>query len=110
KEALTGRPDFPLLPCLSGAAGTLQDYVQIFQKAGLKEAHIEDHSTALKNIGYRMALSFGDWENFLCRLSSEIPREDQAAEGDAADSIGWTRKILSKAKLGYALIMMKKMS
>jgi ubiquinone/menaquinone biosynthesis C-methylase UbiE len=109
REATTGQPAFPLLPCLSGAAG-LQDYIQIFRRAGLEEVTIEDHSTALRNIGYRMALTFGDWENFLRQLSSEIPPVNQKDEGDAGDAVKWTRKALSKAKLGYALMLMQKVS
>ena len=99
----------PLFSCLFGAR-PLEGYIEIFKQIGFREMSVEDHTIALKKIGYQMAMTYGDWENFLCRLSEEkSTRTHGNKDGQRAScNLGWYRNILSKAKLGYALIMMTK--
>lgn len=110
----TGRDDpgshgVPLIPCLAGAV-SLEEYTAIFEKAGLHRSASEDHTVALKKIGYQMALNFGDWNDFLCRLSAQLHSRFTGSDSIRADSCSpaRTRSLLSEAKLGYGLIGMVK--
>jgi hypothetical protein len=99
----------PLIPCLSGA-GSLEEYTTMFEKAGLYRAALEDHTVTLKKVAYQMALNFGDWSNFLCKLSAQLSSRIAGSERAEVDScsVDRYRDILLRAKLGYALIGMIK--
>jgi arsenite methyltransferase len=99
----------PLIPCLSGA-GSLEEYTSMFEKAGLHRATFEDHTVSLKKVAYQMALNFGDWSNFLCRLSAQLCSRIADTQRIDVDSYSLDRHrdILRRAKLGYALIGMIK--
>ncbi|MEW6667056.1 MAG: DVU_1556 family methyltransferase [Thermodesulfobacteriota bacterium] len=110
----TGRDDpggrvMPLIPCLAGAV-SLEEYATIFEKAGLRRSVSEDHTVALKEIGYRMALRFGGWRDFLCRLAEQLQSRAPGSDRFGADgcSLDRTRELLSGSKLGYGLIGMVK--
>jgi len=99
----------PLIPCLSGAR-SLEEYANMFEKAGLCRATLEDHTVALRKVAYQMALKFGDWSHFLCKLSAQLSSRITGSEGVEVDacSVDRYRDILLRAKLGYALIGMIK--
>ena len=82
---LHGSAEIPLFPCLKGAR-SLEEYLDIFQQAGLPHACIEDHTVAFKKIVYQMALAFGDWGNFLCRLSSELSLQAPGSQQKCANA------------------------
>lgn len=92
----------PLIPCIAGAK-CIEDYVAIFERAGLHDPYIEDHSMALKKVCYQMGINFGGWEEFLHRLSSELsPGSYRKGTAEAYHTL------LTHGKFGYALIMVSK--
>ena len=100
-------PEIALLPCLKGAACE-GEYVEIFENVGFNQPYIEDHTVALKKVGYRMALTFGDWNHFFCELAKELSSkiaepEDNHVESRPVEQYG---KMLSRIRLGYGLISM----
>jgi arsenite methyltransferase len=101
--------EMPLIPCLSGAA-SLEEYTSVFEKAGLYRGRLEDHTVALKRVAYQMALNFGDWSDFLCKLSAQLSSRMTDSKRSGVDSrcLDRYRHILLRAKLGYALVEMIK--
>ena len=109
EDVCLARSQVPLFACVAGA-GPLDAYVEIFERTGLHKTRIEDHTVAFKKIAYRMALAYGDWENFLCKLCSELslpPLESEATHAGSS-SLERSGKIFSKANLGYVLIVLTK--
>jgi len=98
-----------LLPCIAGAK-PIEDYVGIFKEAGLCHPFIEDHSIELKKLIFQMAITFGDWEEFLCRLSSELSQGSSTKERkDFASSVKAYRKMFAQGEIGYTLIRFTKL-
>lgn len=93
----------PLLPCIAGAQ-SIEEYVDIFGNAGLGHPHIEDHSAALKKVGFQIGMSFGSWEGFLSQLSSEVclPKTEATAQ------IRQYETLFAPSRFGYALIAVSK--
>ena len=98
------------MPLVLAGAMALDDYIGILEQAGLRRTSVEDHTIALKKIGYQMAMTYGDWENFLCRLSEDIspPVRGKKHREKVSCDVEWYRDVFARAKLGYALIMMTK--
>jgi arsenite methyltransferase len=103
------RSQAPLFACVTGAR-PLDVYVEIFEKVGLHKTATEDHTAAFKKIAYRMALAYGDWESFLCKLCSELSLPLlQSGESHASPcSLEQYGEIFSKASLGYVIIGLTK--
>lgn len=100
---------FPLVPCIAGAR-PLEEYLRIFNQAGFKITHVEDHSVEMKKLGYKMVMAFGGWEGFLERLSSDLTSSSKGQDQPApiGCSLEAYRDVFKKIKLGYALVMMDK--
>jgi arsenite methyltransferase len=109
EDGCLDRSQVPLFACVAGA-GPLDAYVEIFEKTGLHKTTTEDHTAAFKKIAYRMALAYGDWESFLCKLCSELslPVLESTEPHAGSCSSEQYGKIFSKAKLGYVLIGLTK--
>jgi len=95
---------FPLLPCVAGA-DTLEGYTAIFQNAGFDAPFVEDHSLALKQVGYQIGLKYGGWEEFLRELSSELSAESKPEAEAGTEAY---QALLAQAKFGYLLLSMSK--
>ncbi|OPY78735.1 MAG: Demethylrebeccamycin-D-glucose O-methyltransferase [Syntrophorhabdus sp. PtaU1.Bin058] len=95
------------LPCIGGAV-SVAEYIEIFKESGLYDAYTEDHSKALKKIGYQMALSFGGLEEFLQTLSSELCCTSRKEGTESLCRIEPNRKTAASGKPGYALIRVTK--
>lgn len=100
---------FPLIPCIAGAR-TLPAYIKMFNQAGFKIIHVEDHSMEMKKLGYKIALAFGGWEGFIKSLSSDLISTTNIPKQDATIrcSLETYRDIFKKIKLSYALVTMRK--
>ena len=87
-------PSALTLPCIAGAE-TEEAYVSLFGMAGLAPTLVEDHSRALRKLGYQIGLTFGGWEEFLSAISLK-----ECCGGSVEESRGST--------LGYILMRLEK--
>ena len=83
--------------CIAGAR-SLEDYIKLFEEAGFQDPYIEDHTTELKRVAYRILVNYGSMEGFSAKLPGELSPDSAEASADA-----W-RKLFTEGKPGYALI------
>jgi arsenite methyltransferase len=83
------------LPCIAGAE-TQEAYLSLFGTAGLAPTLLEDHSRALRKLGYQIGLTFGGWEEFLSAISLKECCGASAGKGSRGSTLGYILMRLEK--------------
>jgi ubiquinone/menaquinone biosynthesis C-methylase UbiE len=91
------------LPCIAGAQ-TQEEYISLFRAAGLAPTLVEDHSRALRKLGYQIGLTFGGWEEFLSAISLKECCGASAGGGSGERAMGYAMAY----GLGYVLMRLEK--
>jgi arsenite methyltransferase len=93
----------PFFPCVTGAM-PIEDYTAILGRAGFQNSYTEDQSIQLRKLSYQMGITFGGWEGFLHRLSTELfPGSDGIKE--SASFAKAYRSLFKHGRPGYVLII-----
>ncbi|MFC1869749.1 DVU_1556 family methyltransferase [Chloroflexota bacterium] len=91
--------------CLAGAC-RVEEYINLFERAGFQSSYTEDHSHELGRVAYQLGVTFGSMTSFLGRLPAGPCRR----KGTAADSVPATiesyQEFLRQGRPGYALLVM----
>ena len=96
----------PLVPCVDGAM-TLQGYIALFEHIGFQCLLVEDHTTEMKKLGFKMAMQFGSREQFMRCLSTELGSTKNT--GGQYTSIDMYKKIFKEGRLEYGLLKFSKL-
>ena len=89
--------------CLAGA-WQVEEYINLFERAGFQSPYVEDHSRELGKIIFQLGVTFGSIDNFVGRLP-EGPCQIKGAV-DSTTSIQSYHDFLRLGRPGYALIAM----
>jgi ubiquinone/menaquinone biosynthesis C-methylase UbiE len=95
------------IPCLSRTK-RLEEYVGLFQRAGLQNRLIKDYSQeVLRGIAYWIGCNYGSWDNVCANLSAEpcCSGRDNRAASSPAESF---QRFSKEARPGYALLAFTK--
>jgi ubiquinone/menaquinone biosynthesis C-methylase UbiE len=93
--------------CFSGAQ-TLEGYKEIFERAGLVEDVVEDHSIDLKKITYKLVTGYGSISAFWEQFGKGTPSCCGAPEDGGYDSGRLWKRLFAEGKPGYGLMSFTK--
>ena len=92
--------------CLAGA-WRAAEYISLFKRIGFQSPYLEDYSHELREIAYRLGITFGSIDNFLGSLLAGSCRLKKA--WDSATTIESYYEFLRLGRPGYALLAVTKM-
>jgi ubiquinone/menaquinone biosynthesis C-methylase UbiE len=93
------------LPC--AGAKRLEEYVNLFEKAGFQNPYTEDHPEEMKMIGYWIALNYGSVAKFFAKVAAGMHCLGKDG-GHGAISTEAYQEFFSQITFGYALIALTK--
>ena len=93
------------LPC--AGAKRLEEYVSLFEKAGLQDPYTEDHPEEMKRIGYWIALNYGSVAKFFAKVAAGMYCLGKDGR-QGATSIEAYQEFFSQTTFGYALLALTK--
>ena len=93
--------------CCLARAWRAEEYISLFKRSGFQSPYLEDYSHELKEIAYRLGITFGSIDNFLGSLLAEPCPLKKA--GDSATTIESYYEFLRLGRPGYALLAVTKM-
>jgi ubiquinone/menaquinone biosynthesis C-methylase UbiE len=93
-------------PCCLSNALRLDEYIQLFELAGLKSHYIEDRTDELRKAGYQFYMYLNSMED-LAELKPAGPCKKKGRD-DSAISFERLQEFFQSSKPGYVLIVMTK--
>lgn len=92
------------LPC--AGAKRLEEYINLFEKAGFQDPIIEDHSEEMKRIGCWIALNYGSVAKFFARIAGGMHCRKEGKPTYTPVEV--YERFFSQAMFGYALLCLTK--